>query len=215
MLLTAGPTHEPIDAVLYLANRSSGRLGLELAAAAKASGWNVTLLLGPVPLPPPTGVRTLRFGSTADLARLLKQHFRRCDVLVMAAAVADFRPAGVEAGKLRRRAACLVLRLEPTPDLVAACAAHKRAGQMIVGFALEDAATLQRGALGKLRRKGMDAVVANPLGTMGAARIRATVYTSGGSAVRPPGRRRVGLTKAAFAAWLVRWIESQVGERET
>ncbi len=214
LLITAGPTHEPLDVVRYLANRSSGRLGLALAAAARGSGWNVTLLLGPTAMRPPPRVRTLRFDSTAALAGLLTQHFPRCDVLVMAAAVADYRPVASRTAKLPRRAAGLVLRLEPTPDLVAACAARKRAGQMIVGFALEAREHLHRRALRKLRRKGLDAIVANPLETMGAARIRAVVYTADGAAVHPPGGRRQGLTKAAFAAWLVEWIESRVGRCE-
>ncbi len=211
MLITAGPTHEPLDTVRYLANRSSGRLGLALATAARDAGWKVTLLLGPTTLPPPAGVRTLRFESTADLAALLDRHFARCDVLVMAAAVADYRPARVRTTKLPRRGGGLVLRLEPTPDLVAACAARKRAGQRVIGFALEARERLAQRALDKRRRKGLDAIVANPLETLGSPRIRAVVYTARGTAEHPPGGRQRGLTKTVFAAWLVRWIEAAVG----
>ncbi len=102
LLITAGPTHEPIDQVRYLANRSSGRLGVCLAEAGQAAGWTVTLLLGPVSLPPPESVRTLRFESAADLDRLLIDEFPRCDVLIMAAAVADYRPRQADVSKLER-----------------------------------------------------------------------------------------------------------------
>ena len=112
MLITAGPTHEPIDAVRYVANRSSGRMGIALAEAARDAGWAVTLLLGPVATVPPADVRTLSFESTADLARLLDEHFPGCDVLIMAAAVADYRPRRTNQPKLPRQGKPLVLELE-------------------------------------------------------------------------------------------------------
>lgn len=204
LLVTAGPTHEPIDAVRYIANRSSGRLGVCLAEAGRDAGCDVTLLLGPAPVPPPAGVRTLRFGSTADLAALLDEHFPRCDVLIMAAAVADYRPRPADVAKLPRTGERLVIELEPTPDLVAACAARKRPGQRLVGFALEAPAVLEVRARHKLRAKGLDAVVANPLDTMGAADIRATVFTASGEVVTP--RQGVALDKAEFARWLIQWL---------
>jgi phosphopantothenoylcysteine decarboxylase/phosphopantothenate--cysteine ligase len=210
MLITAGPTYEPIDRVRYLANRSSGRVGVCLAEAAHASGWQVTLLLGPVAAAPPAGVRVLRFESTADLGALLDRHFPRSDVLIMAAAVADYRPRRVARAKLPRTEKRIVLDLEPTPDLVAACAARKRPGQRIVGFALEESAALRRRAREKLRRKGLDAIVANPLATMGADEIRPIIYTAEGETVRPDtpngAGRRGWLSKAEFARWLVAWV---------
>ena len=109
ILITAGPTHEPIDPVRYLANRSSGRMGLALAEAAADRQWPVTLLLGPTPLPPPerSMIRTLRFQSTDELGQLLADLWADHDILVMAAAVADFRPAApvVESPNARARAA--------------------------------------------------------------------------------------------------------------
>ncbi len=211
MLITAGPTREAIDAVRYIGNRSSGRLGVCLAEAARDAGWRVTLLLGPTALSPPEGVRSVRFESTAELAALLERYFPRCDVLVMAAAVADYRPARAQRRKLPRRGGKLVLALTATPDLVAACAARKGSGQRIIGFALEEEAKLARRARAKLRRKGLDAIVANPLATMGAERIKAVVYTVDGRTVVPAGGGKQGraigrgLSKAAFARWLVRW----------
>ena len=205
MLVTAGPTHEAIDAVRYLANRSSGRMGVAIAAAAATAGWDVTLLLGPVDVPPPAGVLVKRFRSTADLAALLDANFPPADVLIMAAAVADYRPVQTGAGKLPRQSAGLRLELEPTPDLVAACATQRRSGQWIVGFALEAPATLETRAVEKLARKGLDAIVANPLGTMGADDVEAVVFTSDGTRHEPPGAPG-GIDKGAFAQWLVAWI---------
>jgi len=203
ILITAGPTHEPIDAVRYLANRSSGRLGICLAAAAREAGWDVTLLLGPTPLPP-TGVRTERFETAADLAALLDRYAPDCDVLVMAAAVADYRPRAAAAHKLPRSGRKLVIELEPTPDLIAACAQRKRPGQRLIGFALEEPGVLAARAQEKLAHKGLDAIVANPLETMNADQIRATVYTADGQVAAPPGGGVI--PKDEFARWLIAWI---------
>jgi phosphopantothenoylcysteine decarboxylase/phosphopantothenate--cysteine ligase len=203
MLITAGPTHEPIDAVRYLANRSSGKLGLAITAAARDAGWSVTLLLGPVPrdTPLPAGVATHRYGSTADLEALLAAHFDACDALVMAAAVADYRPVGAIDGKLERGAG-MTLTLEPTPDLVAGCAKRARADQFIVAFSLEPADQLAERAPRKLARKGVSAIVANPLQTIDADAIDATLFTAAGGSTRPGA-----MPKPDFARWLVRWIE--------
>jgi phosphopantothenoylcysteine decarboxylase/phosphopantothenate--cysteine ligase len=203
LLITAGPTHEPVDAVRYIANRSSGQMGIALAAAGRDAGWDVTLLLGPTDREPPAGITTVRFSSTADLQRLLDEHFAACDVLIMAAAVADYRPQPADVAKLPRATAGLVLHLEATPDLVAGCAARKRAGQRIVGFALEEPGELAARAQAKLARKNLDAIVANPLATMGAAEIEAAVCTAAGETLRPPAG---ATTKAAFARWLVAWL---------
>jgi phosphopantothenoylcysteine decarboxylase/phosphopantothenate--cysteine ligase len=211
MLITAGPTHEPIDAVRYIANRSSGRMGLALAEAARDAGWNVTLLLGPVALEAPPGVRTFSFESAADLAALLEQHFSVCDVLIMAAAVADYRPRRVDESKLAPGAAGLTLELEATPDLVAACATRKRPNQRIIGFALEESPALEQRAIQKLQRKALDAIVANPLPTMGAADVTATVITATGGKVRVPSAPRgaAALSKTDFARWLIEWLDQQ------
>ena len=111
MLITAGPTHEPIDAVRYIANRTSGRMGVALAEAARDAGWAVTLLLGPVAVAPPAGVQTVSFESTADLARRLDEHFPDCDVLIMAAAVADYRPRQAREAKLPRKGEPMMLEV--------------------------------------------------------------------------------------------------------
>lgn len=203
LLITAGPTHEPIDAVRYLANRSSGTLGVALAEAGHEAGWDVTLLLGPSDLAPPPGVHTQRFTTAADLDGLLAEHFTGCDLLIMAAAVADYRPAAASDGKLPRRGEKRVLELEPTPDLVARYAARKRPSQRVIGFALEEPAKLIDRAEGKLATKRLDAIVANPLPTMGAANIDATLITATGHRLRPGP-----MSKTQFARWLIGWVST-------
>lgn len=207
LLIAAGPTHEPIDAVRFIGNRSSGRLGIALADEAAGRGWRVTLLLGPTHLAPSeAGVRTLRYRTTADLAGLLEREQPGCDVLVMAAAVADYRPLTTRdmlAGKLRRENRAMVIELEPTPDLLAACSTRRRAGQVLIGFALEPEAELLDSARRKLERKGVDAIVANPLETMESPEIRAIVVLRGG-VERDAGS---AMAKAKFAGWLMDLVE--------
>jgi phosphopantothenoylcysteine decarboxylase/phosphopantothenate--cysteine ligase len=148
-------------------------------------------------------VDTKRFRTTADLEALLATEFPHCDVLIMAAAVADYRPkGGASHGKLPRSKAGLTLRLEATPDLVAGVAARRRAGQTVVGFALEPRATMATRAVKKLNRKGLDLIVANPLETMESANIEATVFDTNGP-VFATGR---AVTKRAFAKHLMRLV---------
>ncbi|HEX8875125.1 MAG TPA: phosphopantothenoylcysteine decarboxylase [Phycisphaerales bacterium] len=199
ILITAGPTHEPIDAVRFLGNRSSGKLGIALAREALARGADVTLLLGPVCAEAPAGVRTSRFRTTSDLQALLKEHGPSADVVIMAAAVADYRPKAVQTdGKIKRAAAGLTLELEATPDLLAELGSNRREGQRLIGFALEPRDRLVESAKSKLERKRVDAIVANELETMDAETIRATVFTKTRS-IDTPGM----LHKTAFAPWLL------------
>ena len=204
ILITAGPTHEPIDAVRYIANRSSGRLGIALAETAADAGWQVTLLLGPTPRSTThSAVRLRRFQSTADLETLLKDELPGCDVLVMAAAVADYRPrppaTPIAQTKLKRVQQNLTLELEPTPDLLAGCSARRKPGQYLVGFALEPRDRLMESARGKLARKGIDMIVANPLETMDADTIEATVVARDGRTWQTDGT----IEKDRFAPWLL------------
>ncbi len=207
LLITAGPTHEPIDAVRFIGNRSSGRLGIALADEAARRGWRVTLLLGPTHLAPADpGVRVLRYRTTSDLAGLLEAQQPACDVLVMAAAVADYRPTATPdqlAGKLRRENRAMVIELEPTPDLLAACSSRRRQGQVLVGFALEPEGELLASARRKLERKRVDAIIANPLETMESPDVRAVaVLRSGIDRDAGPA-----MPKAKFAGWLMDLVE--------
>jgi phosphopantothenoylcysteine decarboxylase/phosphopantothenate--cysteine ligase len=209
MVITAGPTHEPIDAVRYVGNRSSGRVGVALADAAARAGWTVRLMLGPVAVSPSDSrVTVRRFRTCEDLRGLLKQESGRCDVLVMAAAVADYRPRPDPAftgGKFRRQDQKLVLELEATPDLLAEVSASKRPDQLFVGFALEPRHELEASAKAKLTRKRVDLVVGNPLETMDSPTIEAMVLGADGSRTTTDGV----IPKDEFAGWLVRLI----GER--
>jgi phosphopantothenoylcysteine decarboxylase/phosphopantothenate--cysteine ligase len=201
ILITAGPTREPIDAVRFISNRSSGKMGISIAEAAAKAGHDVTLLLGPVLMHESLrdSMRVYRFGSSADLKQMLEAHFPDCDVLVMAAAVADYRVQQVAEGKIKRDPGTeLSLQLQPTPDLVQAVASTKRPGQKVVAFALEESAELESRAVAKMKRKGVDAVVANPLGTMDDKHINPLWLLADG------GREELGrMPKPEFAAWLV------------
>jgi phosphopantothenoylcysteine decarboxylase/phosphopantothenate--cysteine ligase len=204
ILITAGPTHEPIDAVRFIGNRSSGRMGIALAEAAVAKGWHVTLLLGPVPFCPSPidGMDVHRFRTCADLQSLLHTHAPRAGVLVMAAAVADYRPKPNPAfvnGKFRRTDGPVTLELESTPDLLAEASRSRRSDQLFVGFALEPRAELLASAESKLTRKKIDLVVANPLETMDSDSVEAMIIGADGSRTDTPGL----MSKREFAPWLI------------
>lgn len=220
LLVTAGPTHEPIDAVRYLANRSSGRTGLAIADEGARRGWAVTLLLGPTHLGPTHAqIRTRRFQTTADLEMQLAEESPRTGVLIMAAAVADYRPTPIvqvssgapssdsPTGKMERSDDGLTLHLQSTPDLLAQCAARRVAGQLFVGFALQERADLERSARAKLARKNIDLIVANPLETMDAPTIEAVVLGRPGLCEPDRWVTPEPMPKAAFARWLLDLIE--------
>jgi phosphopantothenoylcysteine decarboxylase / phosphopantothenate---cysteine ligase len=159
VLVTAGGTREPIDPVRYVGNRSSGRMGIALAAAAARRGAEVTLIAANVSLPEPAGVHRIDVETTAQLAAAARAEFPGCRLLLMAAAPADFTPTDPAAAKLEREGA-LDLHLEPTEDIVASLAASRSPGQTIVAFAAEHGSDVAR-ARDKLARKGADLIVLN------------------------------------------------------
>jgi phosphopantothenoylcysteine decarboxylase/phosphopantothenate--cysteine ligase len=160
VLVTAGGTREPIDPVRFIGNRSSGRMGIALAAAAASRGAEVTLIAANVVLPEPAGVRRIDVETAEQLARAAAEEFKQTHVLLMAAAPADFRAAVVSDGKLARQDG-LELRLEPTEDILAALAATKGETQTVVGFAAEHGGDAVGRARGKLSRKNADLIVLN------------------------------------------------------
>jgi len=180
VVVTAGPTREAIDPVRYLSNHSSGKMGYALAAEARERGAAVTLVTGPVSLPAPEGVEVVRVTTAEEMRRAVTAAVRRADALVMAAAVADYRPARPATAKLRRAAAGLELRLEPTPDILGGL--RKRSGLVTVGFALETGPGLPA-ARRKLREKGCDLVVLNdptrPDSAFGGETNRVTLVSAG------------------------------------
>jgi phosphopantothenoylcysteine decarboxylase / phosphopantothenate---cysteine ligase len=164
VLVTAGGTREPIDAVRYIGNRSSGRMGVALASAAAKRGADVTLIAANVALPEPAGVRRIDVETTAELAAAVESEFGASHALFMAAAVSDFRPADAAGGKLTREGSGgLELRLEETEDVIAAVAGERRTDQIVVGFAAEHGAGAIERARAKLERKGLDAIVFNDI----------------------------------------------------
>jgi phosphopantothenoylcysteine decarboxylase / phosphopantothenate---cysteine ligase len=186
VLVTAGGTREPIDSVRYISNRSSGRMGYALAARAAARGAQVTLVAANVALAPPPGVRVVPVRTAAELGAACEREFDTCDVLLMAAAVADFRPVDPADHKLKKTAdppVPMTIEVEPTIDVISALAARRRPGQLVVGFAAEHGDRALAYARDKLQRKGLDAVVVNDVSQPGigfdAPDNEVTVVTAG------------------------------------
>lgn len=165
VLVSAGGTREPIDAVRYLANRSSGRQGHSIAEAAAARGASVVLVTASE-LAAPGGVEVVRVATAREMAGELLRRSGAADVVVMAAAVADFRPAEIAPGKLKRADGPPTIVLEPTQDILAALVAARRSGQLLVGFAAETE-SLETRAAAKLAAKGVDLLVANDVSQSG------------------------------------------------
>jgi phosphopantothenoylcysteine decarboxylase/phosphopantothenate--cysteine ligase len=210
VLVSAGPTREPIDAVRFLSNYSTGYMGARLAAAALARGHAVTVVSGPVAEPLPAGARVVPVERAADMARALRRLLPRADALIMAAAVADFRSAHAAAGK-RPRVRGLTLRLAATPDILAGL--PRRPGQVIAGFALEPSPVLPR-ARRKLAAKRLDLLVAQRVppvtrrgpgggAPFGRSRVQAWLLERGGKAA-PLGAR----SKAQIAGVLLDKVEA-------
>ncbi len=166
VLVTAGPTREHLDAVRVITNPSSGRMGYALATAAFARGADVVLVSGPTTLPAPLGVELVRIASTEELRDAVASRVGEADVLIMAAAPADFRPAQRRRGKAARTDGGVALDLEPTPDVLESTAPARRNGIVTVGFALETDEGLER-ARAKLDRKRLDLIVLNRANEIG------------------------------------------------
>jgi phosphopantothenoylcysteine decarboxylase / phosphopantothenate---cysteine ligase len=164
VLVTAGGTREPIDSVRFVGNSSSGRMGFALAGAAHARGAEVTLLAANVALAAPAGVKCRKVVTAAELEQACEEEFPRSDVLLMAAAVADFRPSAPSGQKLKKAdRARLELELEPTPDVLAGLAADRRDGQTLIGFAAEHGEQAIDYGRRKLAEKALDAIVVNDI----------------------------------------------------
>jgi phosphopantothenoylcysteine decarboxylase / phosphopantothenate---cysteine ligase len=186
LLVSAGGTREPIDSVRYIGNRSSGRMGLALAAEALHRGAEVTVVAANVSLPPPRGARVVEVQTAAELLDACEREFASADVLLMAAAVADFRPASAAATKLKKDRGVPELALEATEDVLARLSRVRRPDQLLIGFAAEhghDAVELGRE---KLQRKGLDAIVINDISRPGvgfdAAENEVTIVRADGTA---------------------------------
>jgi phosphopantothenoylcysteine decarboxylase/phosphopantothenate--cysteine ligase len=166
VLITAGPTQEPVDAVRYISNRSSGKMGYALAAAAARRGAKVTLVSGPTTLADPAGCEVVRVETAAEMRAAVSRRFARCDALIAAAAVADFTPAKVSSGKVKKGSMPTAVELSRTVDIVAECGEKKKAGQVVVGFAAETQDLLENAGK-KLKSKRLDLIVANDVSQPG------------------------------------------------
>lgn len=210
VLLTAGPTQEPIDPVRYLSNHSSGRMGYALAAAAAEAGARVILVSGPVDLETPERVERVDVITAEQMLEAVLSSLERCDIFIAAAAVADYRPRAEAAHKLKKAAARLTLELERTPDILAEVTSRR--GEIFsVGFAAETE-DLERHARGKLSAKGLDLIAANwvgpaavdTAGTFGSETNALKLYWRGGEAELPLA------TKDQLARQLVAIIAERV-----
>lgn len=167
VLVTAGPTREPIDPVRFLSNRSSGKMGVAVGAAAWRRGADVTLIAGPMSVEPPVGATLVSIETAEQMAAAVGQHLPSADVLVMAAAPADFRPASVAAQKIKKDAAPDAIPVVPVDDILMATRSLRGPSAIIVGFALETESALA-GGRSKLQRKALDMVVVNNASEAGA-----------------------------------------------
>jgi phosphopantothenoylcysteine decarboxylase/phosphopantothenate--cysteine ligase len=159
VLVTAGPTREPVDPVRYFSNRSSGRMGYALATLAARRGAQVTLVTGPTSLPAPPGVRLVPVQTAEEMRAAVRHALGPATIVIKAAAVADYRVSRPASGKIRSKQTDLTLALTPTPDILAELGEAKGA-RFLVGFAAETG-ELRAGAEAKLRAKGIDLIVAN------------------------------------------------------
>lgn len=208
VLVSAGGTREPVDAVRFLGNRSSGRMGLAVADRARARGAEVTLVAANVSLDAPSGVERIDVSTTDEMATALGDRFDQCDLLVMAAAPADFRPASAPQGKLERGGG-VKLELEPTEDILVGLSSRK-SDQVVVGFAAEAGGDEER-ARGKLQRKGVDLIVMNDISDpeIGFDSLENQVVLIDAEASMAVSRR----TKPAVADALLDRVEQFLGER--
>jgi phosphopantothenoylcysteine decarboxylase/phosphopantothenate--cysteine ligase len=167
VLITAGPTEEPLDAVRYISNRSSGKMGYALAEASRRRGARVILVSGPTHLVPPAGAIVERVRTTEEMAQAVFQHLEQASVVLMAAAVADFKPVTVRPGKIKKQDGVPSVELTPTTDILAEIARRRSPEQLVVGFAAEAERVIENAAT-KLRSKRLDMVVANDVTQEGA-----------------------------------------------
>ncbi|AGA32101.1 Phosphopantothenoylcysteine decarboxylase / Phosphopantothenoylcysteine synthetase [Thioalkalivibrio nitratireducens DSM 14787] len=207
VLITAGPTHEAIDPVRFIGNRSSGRMGVALAAAARDAGARICLVHGPLAVPVPPGVKAVAVDCAASMRTAVFEHLEGVDLFIAAAAVADYRPREPASRKLKKDTQTLTLDLVRNPDILAEVAAH-RPRPFVVGFAAETH-DLHRHARAKLERKGLDMIAANDVSAgraIGTPDNALTVFWPGGE------RGFAAQPKETLAPALIRLIAERMAE---
>ncbi len=213
-LITAGPTREYLDDVRYLSNASSGKMGFALARAAEKGGHQVHLVVGPLEAPPPKGVKVTQVVSALEMERAVRSAAREADIVIMAAAVADFRPAFRVQGKIKRsggaaRDGRMRLELVENPDILAGLGRRRsKKGQLLVGFALEKERLLENGRE-KLQAKGADLLVVNRVDVIGKDRTRLWVLDRWGGEEEWPELTKAAAARRLTALCLERWEEGR------
>lgn len=196
VLVTAGPTREAIDPVRYVTNHSSGKMGYAIARIARLRGATVTLITGPTALTPPLMVRTISVDSAAEMAAAVKAEASVQDIVVKAAAVADYRPATVATQKMKKKDSALTLKMEKTEDILSWLGAHRVEGQVLCGFSMETENLIENSRAKRIKKQ-VDLIVANNLYDTGAGFCtdtnRVTLMTKDGEEALPL------LTKEAVA----------------
>jgi len=185
VLITAGPTREYIDPVRYISNDSSGRMGFALAKAAYELGGDVTLIAGPVALEVPEGVRGMAVTTAREMQKATLREAKEADIIIMAAAVADWRPKGSRRSKMKKGSKPPKLELVENPDILFDLCRKRSDVQTIVGFALETS-NLEKNAKRKLKTKGCDWIVANEAHAIGACVSKAMLISKDGKKVSLP-----------------------------
>jgi len=208
ILITAGPTREPLDPVRFISNRSSGKMGYALARAALSHNHSIRLIAGPVQLPPPPGAQVLGVETADDMLQAVRQNLDWCDVLIMAAAVADWRPAACSSHKLKKSEMAAHLTLEKTRDILQTVRPAKGT-RLFVGFAAETGDPVPE-ARRKLAEKGLDLVVANDVTSPGAGfevdTNRVTLIAADGTVTPLPL-----MSKDEVAKRIIAWVEQTRG----
>ena len=166
IVISAGPTREAIDPVRFITNRSTGKMGYAIAEAARERGLIVTLVSGVVDLTPPDGVEFVQIESAADMAKAMKEAAGTADIIIMAAAVADYRPKQYSTSKIKKSDGDMYIELERTEDILLSLGKNKKPGQLLIGFAAETD-DLLKNAQSKLERKNLDYIAANIVGVPG------------------------------------------------
>lgn len=202
VLITAGGTREYLDPVRFLSNASSGKMGYALARAARRRGHRVTLIAAPTALRAPAGVRIIPAVTSDQMFTAVRTEFDRCDCLIMAAAVSDYKPEKTEKGKIKKTKGPLTLRLKPTRDILAWAGRRKKKGQILVGFALESRG-LKKNAEQKLKDKNLDLIVANPPTAIAADKSTVLIKTPTG-----PWQTLHNASKTRIAGFIIQQIMS-------
>jgi phosphopantothenoylcysteine decarboxylase / phosphopantothenate---cysteine ligase len=211
ILITAGPTREPIDPVRFLSNRSSGKMGYALCQAALSLGHHVTLISGPVAIPSPVGAKMIFVETAEEMFRKTISAARNADLIIMSAAVADYTPSNIEKSKIKKKKTSFTLKLKKTKDVLAELGRRKSRRQILVGFAAETSRLLYF-AKQKLHAKNLDFIVANQVGRKDSGfesdMNKATLLGKAGKHISFPRMAKIALAKKL----LVHFIKADAHE---